>query len=72
MAGLDEEFDGTARPLPGASIGYLPQEPTLEYETVHECIDAAVASSRAILDEYNELSMSMADPDITDEVCVCD
>lgn len=67
MAGVEKEFDGTARPLPGASIGYLPQEPVLEYETVQECIDAAVASSQAVLDEYNELSMSMADPDITDE-----
>ena len=26
-----------------------------------------MASSRSILDEYNELSMSMANPDITDE-----
>eukprot|EP00574_Skeletonema_japonicum_P004651 CAMPEP_0201723544 /NCGR_PEP_ID=MMETSP0593-20130828/7572_1 /ASSEMBLY_ACC=CAM_ASM_000672 /TAXON_ID=267983 /ORGANISM="Skeletonema japonicum, Strain CCMP2506" /LENGTH=641 /DNA_ID=CAMNT_0048214673 /DNA_START=41 /DNA_END=1966 /DNA_ORIENTATION=+ len=67
MAGVEKEFDGIARPLPGASIGYLPQEPILEYETVQECIDAAVASSKAVLDEYNELSMSMANPDITDE-----
>ena len=67
MAGIEKEFDGIARPLPGASIGYLPQEPILEHETVQECIDAAVASSKAILDEYNELSMSMANPDISDE-----
>ena len=67
MAGVEKEFDGTARPLPGASIGYLPQEPVLEFETVQECIDAAVAAPKAILDEYNELSMSMANPDITDE-----
>jgi len=67
MAGVETEFDGIARPLPGASIGYLPQEPILEYETVQECIDSAVASSRAVLDKYNELSMSMANPDITDE-----
>ena len=36
MAGVDSEFDGTAVPLPGASIGYLPQEPELEGETVAE------------------------------------
>ena len=65
MAGVDKEFDGTARPLPGASIGYLPQEPELEFETVQECVDHAVASSRKILDEYNDLSMKLADPDIT-------
>jgi len=67
MAGIEKEFDGIARPLPGASIGYLPQEPVLEFETVKECIDDAVSSSKAILESYNELSMSMADPDISDE-----
>ena len=67
MAGIEKEYDGIARPLPGASIGYLSQEPILEYETVRECIDAAVSSSRAILDRYNELGASMANPDITDE-----
>ena len=65
MAGVDKEFDGTARPLPGASIGYLPQEPELEFETVQECVDHAVSSSRKVLDEYNDLSMKLADPDIT-------
>lgn len=67
MAGVEKEYDGLARPLPGASIGYLPQEPELEYETVQQCIDEAVASSQAILDEYNEVSMKLADPEISDE-----
>lgn len=67
MAGVEKEYDGLARPLPGASIGYLPQEPELQYETVQECIDEAVASSQAILDQYNEESMKLADPDISDE-----
>jgi ATP-binding cassette ChvD family protein len=67
MAGLETEYDGIARPLPGASIGYLSQEPILEYETVKECIDAAVSSSRAILDKYTELGLKMAEPDISDD-----
>jgi len=67
MAGLDKEFDGTARPLPGASIGYLSQEPQLPFETVQECIDEAVASSKAVIDEYNDLGLKLADPDITPE-----
>ncbi|KAL3922978.1 MAG: hypothetical protein SGILL_001915 [Bacillariaceae sp.] len=68
MAGVDTEFDGMARPLPGASIGYLPQEPDLErFETVQDCIDEAVSSSQKILDEFNELSLKLADPDITDD-----
>lgn len=67
MAGVDKEFDGTAKPLPGASVGYLPQEPELEFETVQECIDDAVESSRAIVDSYTEMSMKLADPDLSDE-----
>jgi len=67
MAGLDTEFDGTARPLPGASIGYLAQEPELPFETVQECVDEAVKKSQAVLDEYTDLSMKLADPDVSDE-----
>ncbi len=67
MAGVEKEFDGTARPLPGASIGYLSQEPQLEFETVQECVDDAVKASKAIVDKYTELSMKLADPDLSDE-----
>lgn len=67
MAGVDSEFDGMARPLPGAKIGYLPQEPSLdEFETVQEAINQAVQSSRDVLDQYNELSLKLADPDLSD------
>ena len=30
MAGVDKDFQGEARPLPGTRIGYLPQEPHLD------------------------------------------
>src|SRR5271155_3116998 len=30
MAGLDQDYIGTARPAPMTSIGYVPQEPTLD------------------------------------------
>jgi ABC-type Mn2+/Zn2+ transport system ATPase subunit len=65
MAGVDAEYEGTARPLPGASIGYLAQEPMINHDTVQECIDEAVQSSRAILDEYNDYSMKLADPTLS-------
>src|SRR4051812_9299793 len=29
MAGVEKDFEGTARPASGVTIGYLPQEPTL-------------------------------------------
>ena len=65
MAGVDTEFDGIARPLPGISIGYLSQEPTLPYDTVQECVDDAVQSSKAILEEYNTLTLQLGNPDLT-------
>lgn len=67
MAGLDKEYDGVARPLPGISIGYLSQEPELPYDTVQECVDDAVKTSKAILDEFNEVSVKLADPNLTEK-----
>ena len=61
MAGVDDAFDGTARPAPGASVGYLAQEPTLEGETVDDAIAPAIAKSRAILDKFNDLSATLGD-----------
>lgn len=61
MAGIDNDFDGVARPKPGAKIGYLAQEPVLDGLTVKDCIDPAVASSRAVLDDYNELSVKLGE-----------
>jgi ATP-binding cassette ChvD family protein len=29
MAGLDPDFDGVATPMPGVTVGFVPQEPTL-------------------------------------------
>ena len=41
----------------GASVGYLPQEPTLEGETVIDNINLGVKKSQDLLDRYNELSV---------------
>ncbi len=30
MAGVDRDFEGVATPMPGITIGYVPQEPTLD------------------------------------------
>jgi len=68
MAGVDSEFEGTAKPLQGASIGYLPQEPTLEGETVGESIEKGVASGRAELTKFEELSAKMCEPLEDDEM----
>ncbi|GAA3993463.1 energy-dependent translational throttle protein EttA [Comamonas faecalis] len=55
MAGIDKEIEGEAIPMPGLSIGYLPQEPQLNPEhTVREAVEEAMAevnNARARLDE---------------------
>jgi len=60
------------RPAKGIRIGYFPQEPRLDpKKTVGECIEDAVADSRAILERFNELSMKLGEdltPDEMDKV----
>lgn len=57
MAGVEKTFEGVAVPMPGASVGYLPQEPTLEGETVIDNINIGVRKSQELLDRFNELSV---------------
>ncbi len=49
MAGVDKDYNGEARPMPGIKVGYLPQEPALDpdknvrgnvEEGVQEAVDA--------------------------------
>jgi ATP-binding cassette ChvD family protein len=62
MAGMDKEFTGEAWAAPGATVGYLSQEPKLdETKTVRENVMEGVAGKQAILDRYNELAMNYSD-----------
>lgn len=62
MAGEDTDFMGTVRPAKGVKIGYFPQEPRLDPDkTVGECVEEAVNESRAILDEFNKISMKLGE-----------
>ncbi len=62
MAGLDKEFSGEAWAAPGASVGYLPQEPQLDAaKNVRDNVMDGVASQRAILDRYNELAANYSE-----------
>jgi len=57
MAGLDKQFEGTAKSVGELTIGYLAQEPPLtEDKNVGENLDEAVAPLRAIERRYNELA----------------
>ena len=63
MAGIDNDFDGEARPQPGINIGYLPQEPELDPEKdVRGNIEEGVADIKALLDRFNDISMQFAEP----------
>ncbi len=63
MAGVDKEFTGEVWLRPGVKVGYLPQEPDLgDAKTVKEAVEEAVAPIRAILDEFNALSMKLGEP----------
>ena len=59
MAGVDTDFNGDARPMPGIKIGYLPQEPQLDpakdvlgnvQDGVREAVDALAALDKVYAD----------------------
>jgi len=69
MAGQDQSFNGEAWAKPGASVGYLPQEPELSAgKTVLECVEEAVAPTRALLQRFEDLSMKLGETLSDDEM----
>ena len=63
MAGVDTEFDGEAWPGKGVRVGYLPQEPELdETRTVRENVMDALGEQLALVEEFNTLTMQLAEP----------
>jgi sulfate-transporting ATPase len=63
MAGVDKDFLGEARPLPGIKIGYLPQEPQLDpTKDVRGNVLEGVREQQALLDQYNVISAQFAEP----------
>jgi ATP-binding cassette ChvD family protein len=63
MAGVDKDFLGEARPLPGIKIGYLPQEPQLDpAKDVRGNVLEGVREQQALLDQFNEISAKFAEP----------
>ncbi len=69
MAGLDKDFLGDARPLPGTRIGYLSQEPQLDAsKDVRGNVMDGVREQQAMLDQFNEISAKFAEPMADDEM----
>src|ERR671923_1712152 len=63
MAGVDKDYLGEARPLPGIRIGFLPQEPQLDpSKDVRGNVMDGVREQQALLDQFNEISARFAEP----------
>jgi len=63
MAGVETDFNGTAKPAPGVTVGYLPQEPTLDpTKTVLGNVEQAVAATRALLDRFDAINARLGEP----------
>ena len=62
LAGLDHDYRGEAQLAPGASVGLLEQEPSLdESKDVRGNVEQGLAEQRALLDRFNALAASYSD-----------
>jgi sulfate-transporting ATPase len=69
MAGVDKTYTGEAWLKPGATVGFVPQEPDLgDAKTVLEALNEAVADTRALIAEFEEVSMKLGEPMSDDEM----
>lgn len=69
MAGLDKEFDGEARLTEGYTVGLLTQEPKLNPDKdVFGNVEEAVAATRALLTEFEQLSDKLGEVTDPDEM----
>ncbi|ABE59973.1 ABC transporter related protein [Chromohalobacter israelensis DSM 3043] len=64
MAGVDTEYNGEARPMPGINIGYLPQEPELDDDkSVRETVEEALSEVKAAQEQLEAVYVAYAEPD---------
>jgi ATP-binding cassette ChvD family protein len=63
MAGVEKDFNGETTISPGFTVGYLEQEPKLDPEkTVKEIVEEGVKETKALLDEFEQISARFAEP----------
>ncbi len=64
MAGLDNDFDGEARPQADINVGYLPQEPELDpSKTVKEIVEESLLEIKNSQAKLDEIYAAYAEPD---------
>ncbi|GAB5542300.1 MAG: energy-dependent translational throttle protein EttA [Sandaracinaceae bacterium] len=69
MAGEDKSFNGEAWIKPGATVGYVPQEPDIGKDrTVLDVVEEAVAPIKAVLARFEEVSMKFGEVTDDDEM----
>ncbi len=69
MAGVDTDFLGEAWPAKGTRVSYLPQEPQLNPDLdVRGNVEEAVSETRDLLEQFEVVNASFADPMSDDEM----
>lgn len=64
MAGVDTDFNGEARAMPGIKVGYLPQEPQLDpAKDVRGNVEDGVREAVDALAELDQIYAAYAEPD---------
>jgi len=65
MGGIDNNYEGEARPQPGIKVGYLPQEPELDpNKDVRAVVMEGLGGAFAQVARFNEISDKFADPEL--------
>ncbi len=69
MAGMDKDFVGEVVVSSGYTVGILEQEPKLDPDkTVRQCVEEGVQQIVDLLQEYNKINESFANPMSDDEM----
>jgi sulfate-transporting ATPase len=64
MAGVDQDIEGEATPMPNLNIGYLPQEPQLDpQKTVREAVEEGLGDVFNAQKKLDEIYAAYAEPD---------
>ena len=64
MAGIDQDIEGEAVPMPNLKIGYLPQEPALDPTlTVRDEVEAGLGETMQAKKKLDEIYAAYAEPD---------
>ena len=73
MAGKEEPSSGVAELAPGATVGFLEQEPYLDSEKdVRGNVEDGVRELRDLLDRFNAISTAFAEPDADYDTLLAD